>query len=501
MKASYLIPVLLLATILSGQPAIAQIDSVWSRTFGSLDNEDGYCGIELPNGNILVVADVWVERDGFYDWQMYMLSADGDSLWSRKYGRSGNEHIHSIVACRDGGYLLVGHSESNRMTLRRLMMVKLDAEGHPLWTKEYGDMVEREFEAKNVIEDENGEFVIVGNTTLHGRFGLVEHPMVMRISADGDSLNGVTVNADYHFGHYARAGVLTSDGGVAITGYYREDRDTTTAQIMFLIKLDADFQLEWTRTYLAGLKGEGTGIVQHEDGGFFISGAIFYPDPNMEFEDAILLRTNSEGDSLWTAIFGGFYPEVTRHLIPGPNNGIIMAGAYSSQNQGYYRYWLISIDEEGVPIWHRRYGGVLHDVCNWVAPTRDGGYVMIGQSESYGNGREYYNDVWVLKLAPPDNVEQKKEVSSSPAQTELTGAYPNPFNSSITVMVSVPTLSPIAVSLIDISGRTLREWTESPKKSGEFRITFDGNGLVGGTYWLRLEQSGSTVSQRLVLIR
>lgn len=106
------------------------------------------------------------------------------------------------------------------------------------------------------------------------------------------------------------------------------------------------------------------------------------------------------------------------------------------------------------------------------------------------------------------------ESLSTPAEKEpetpkefwLLTAYPNPFNSATIVSFSSPFSGMARASLVDISGREIKEWIPAyagmmSGVPGEVRFVVDGAGLSAGTYWLKVEQGSHVASTRLVLVR
>ncbi|KYH36575.1 MAG: hypothetical protein AYL28_006240, partial [Candidatus Bathyarchaeota archaeon B23] len=127
------------------------------------------------------------------------------------------------------------------------------------------------------------------------------------------------------------------------------------------------------------------------EGGFILAG---YRTGSLgELADAWLIRIDEEGEILWSAIYGG-EDDDWLFSVQEAQGGYILAGSTGSYGAGDYDYWLMKVDEEGRILWNRTYGGPGREIAWEVTRTRDGGYILIGGTTSYGAGEW---DVWLLK--------------------------------------------------------------------------------------------------------
>jgi len=69
--------------------------------------------------------------------------------------------------------------------------------------------------------------------------------------------------------------------------------------------------------------------------------------------------------------------------------------------------FLLKTDSKGNVQWKQTYGGPEDDQFNKVQQTSDGGYIMVGTTNSYGNGAtrgDFYLDAWVVKTDANGNI-------------------------------------------------------------------------------------------------
>jgi len=124
----------------------------------------------------------------------------------------------------------------------------------------------------------------------------------------------------------------------------------------------------------------------------------------------------------------------------------------------------------------------------------DNGWITGGGYNSATDKHEAYR----MKLAEaPVAVED----AAAPAVFALHAAYPNPFANRATIAFDLPQPAPVRLVVYDVLGREVAVLVEGERTAGRHEVVFDGAGLPGGMYLVRLEAGAFAATQRVVLAR
>jgi hypothetical protein len=161
---------------------------------------------------------------------------------------------------------------------------------------------------------------------------------------------------------------------------------------VWLIKLDSDGEEEWNQTYGGTDIDKGRGVVQTDDGGYIIVGNTYSTGAGSS--DAWLIKTDSGGEQEWNQTFGGVEWESCSSVSLTNDGGYVITGRTDSYGNGSWDLWLIKTDSNGEEEWNQTYGGTLRDIGSNVYQTSDDGYIVSGATESVNEGNMEW---WLIK--------------------------------------------------------------------------------------------------------
>ncbi len=142
----------------------------------------------------------------------------------------------------------------------------------------------------------------------------------------------------------------------------------------------------------ASVPGRGVTVELVADGGFVITG---HATDRESGEDVLLLRTDAAGAPLWRRTFGGPGTDNGWAVRQTPDGGFVVVGYTDSFGAGGMDVLLLRVDGMGKESWRRTFGGEK-DEYGWdVRPTADGGFILAAQTESTGVGEV---DAWLVKV-------------------------------------------------------------------------------------------------------
>ncbi len=305
------------------------------------------------------------------DFLIIKLNSNGDIVWTRRIGGSAVEWNHSTIITSDGGYVMVGYTESFG-TARDIYVVKLDANGNIQWTKVIGGSdVE---EAYSVVQTSDGGYIVVGYTQSFG-FGY-QDMYIIKLSANGN-LEWSKVVGSYS-NDYAYSITRTKDGNYAIAGYTL----TFGSFDIYVLKIDLNGNIKWSRTIGGSGSDYARSVASTNDGGLVVTGYTFSFGSGSS--DVYVIKLDSIGNVEWSKVIGSSGGDVGNFIIQTADSGYAIAGATTSfsDNQDVY---IVKLDKNGNLQWTKVLGGVSSDWGYFITQLSDGSYAIAGTTSSFGS--------------------------------------------------------------------------------------------------------------------
>jgi hypothetical protein len=319
-------------------------------------------------------------------------SPQSQTDWKKTYGGPDGEIGWSVIETGDGGFALAGYTYSYGDGGYDFWLVKTDSAGNVQWNQTYGGSG-REY-AVSVIETGDGGFALVGHTYSYGNGGY--DAWVVRTAENGNELWNQTyggANSDF-----AVSIVETGEGDFALAGL--SNSYGTGDYALWVVRTAENGNELWNRIYGGARTEDGWSVIETGDGGFALAGYTYsYGDGGYDFW---LVKTDSAGNVQWNQTYGGANSDYGMSGIATSDGGYAIVGYTDSFGAGNGDFWLVKTDANGNELWNQTYGGVEADECYSVVETGDGGFALAGYTYSYGAGS---SDFWLVKTSNSPNEE------------------------------------------------------------------------------------------------
>ena len=112
---------------------------LWSESYGGGSSDISLKIIEIDDGEFAIVGSTESFGEGGEDFYLIKIGGDGELLWSQTYGGEEDDKAYSLVQVEDGGFILVGYTESFGEGGTDCYVVRTDNEGELLWSQTYGE--------------------------------------------------------------------------------------------------------------------------------------------------------------------------------------------------------------------------------------------------------------------------------------------------------------------------------------------------------------------------
>ena len=183
----------------------------------------------------------------------------------------------------------------------------------------------------------------------------------------------------------------TLDGNYIISGY--TNSFTSPFRDAYLIKTDTAGNILWSATYGGGNDEVCYYVALVNTGGYVLTGATnsFGAGGN----DAYLIRTDGAGNMVWSAVAGGQYDDYGWAVAQSADRGYLVSGFSETCLGGCSQGLLVKTDSSGTIMWTKLLGDSGFDALYGISRTSDNGFIVTGATSSNSFGS---SDTWLIRL-------------------------------------------------------------------------------------------------------
>jgi Ig-like domain CHU_C associated len=381
------------------------LKKVWDKRFGGADGPDYEPKLLKVNGGYLLAGTsrssnsgdrTDVNRGGTQnntsaDYWIIKVDDNGNKLWDKAYGGSGDEFLSNIILLSDGNYMISGWSNSGiggeKSEASRggkdYWIVKIDANGNKIWDKTYGGSGDESLYNNAVDIKETSDGFILGGSSISG--------------VGGDKTLPAITNGYYHF---------------------------------WILKLNQQGGKVWEKTF-GGTGGEMfTSLEVLGNSEYLLFGQSQSPanatignkaSMNKGNSDYWLVKIDSNGNKIWDKSYGGTGYDYSKSMAYTNDGKITMVGQSASPKSfdksrsqiGPFGedIWIIQVDTSGTKIWDKTYGGYRYEYTGkmCITPKTQSGFIITASSDSekgYDKSenprKDYYenntSDYWIFEI-------------------------------------------------------------------------------------------------------
>lgn len=466
MKKSLLVFIITVISI----SAFAQYSQLWTKTYGG-SSYDLCHSVQLTadSGYILGGAS-YSYGSGQSDAWAVRINSSGDTLWTSVAGGSTYDECLAITETSDGHIIMGGYTNSFGAGGGDFYLIKLSSNGDTLWTSVYGGV--NDDECQSIIEDSDSNYVLAGYTLSQGA-GSGDF-WVVKTNDNGDTLWTKTYGGSDN--ENCRSVIETHDGYYLLAGY--TNSFGAGGSDYWLVKIDQNGDTLWTQTYGGSQDDMAYSVIETSDLHYLIGGLTYsYGAGSFDYW---LVKTDHNGDTVWTKSYGGVASDECHSVTESGDGNYMLGGSTASYGAGNLDYWVIKTNTDGDTLWTKTYGGVQNEECHDIVQGPGNISVFAGYTESFGAG---FADFYAVKISDISAVEDfHTSLNDSEIKMSQTGSLMNiscnePFSG--------------ILSVYDVSGRNLLERTVHLKSGSNiielnlnsgiyFASLYQGDSVTGG---------------------
>ncbi len=347
---------------------VAKLDSSgnweWAKKAGGTNYDFSYSIAVDTSGSCYITGeffdyatfgDIILTSNGSYDIFIAKLDSNGNWLWAKNAGGTGDDIGYGIAVDASGNSYVMGNFFSTTATfgsttltsngVSDIFVAKLDSSGNWLWAKnaggtsfDYGSGIAVDASGNSYVTGYFADSATFGSTTLtsYEYYDI----FVAKLDSSGNWLwakNAGGTSFDYGSGI-----AVDASGNSYVTGYFADSATFGSTSLtsngyydIFIVKLDSDGNWLWAQN-AGGTDGDwGYGIAVDTSGnsyitGYFADSATFGSTTltNYGDEDIFIAKLDSSGNWLWANKAGGTDGDWGKDIAVDANRNSYVTGYF-----------------------------------------------------------------------------------------------------------------------------------------------------------------------------
>jgi len=346
----------------------------WQQNYGSVNSFEAGISVQqtLDGGYIVLGISAAGSSEDAY---LMKIDGNGNTQWSQTFGGVDIDRGDKVQQTLDGGYIL---SLSRRIEpaggipLLYIDIIKTYSNGTIDWNTTFPC----QGEGTHIQQTIDGGYIIAGGFESGALGALHNIPGLVKIDSIGNQQWSQVFSALTNLFPSVTISVQqTTDGGYIVCPDNGGQYSPTNGDVN-IIKTHSDGTIDWYKSYGGNDYSAAPIVSQTTDGGYIIGGRT--KDFVNDDYDAYLIKTDSIGAEQWSKIFGGNLDDRFGGIEQTTDGGYVIVGNTESLGDTLGDIYIIKTDGNGVEQWHQTYGGSGFDGASSVQQTNDGGYIICG---------------------------------------------------------------------------------------------------------------------------
>jgi len=479
---------------LSGMGTDLNAGIAFERIFGGPDSDRANSVRVTEDGGFILAGSTFLPDAEFSDATLIKTDCYGQVEWSQVYGIEDWDEEFSEVIQTDDGYIAVGSKAySKHYDPPDIWVVKTNASGTVMWERNFGG--KEADAASDIIATNDGGYLIAGS---------YQHDTIERTDVDAYLIKlDTNGNVEWEKKYGGTAGDKAStvrqvaDGGYVFVGY-TESYGAGEFDV-YLVKLDANGNVIWYKTYGGPDWDMAGSIALTNDNGYLIAG--WTANFGARARDIYLVKTDADGNEQWHRLYGDEHKDEAHDVIATSDGGYLVVGAL--ENTYFSSEWrtdlyIIKTDASGDELWSKTYGDYNNECAFCAREVIDGGYIISGKTNSYGNKSEIY----LLKIDRQGGFSSVFDYEDvQPDGFHLAQNFPNPFNNQTSIVYHLPRNSHVCLKIYNVNGQLKRTLVNEYQQSGSYILRIDLSDLPSGLYFYQINASDFKETKKMLLIK